>query len=140
MKHLQTFEGFLNESDEDINEAAAAKYYDVKWNRDNQKMIYDAKIKAIDTAEAGMKVLAKVLADTHPDAFDLSGMGFAFLGNAAFVLVNVKSDHIAARLAINYDLIESSPDLKKYFDLAGANLDSSSQKMYSSYFRVKGFA
>jgi hypothetical protein len=140
MKHLHTFEGFLNESDIDINEAAKEKYYDIKWNRDNQKMIYDAKTKAIDNAEAGMKVLEKVLEETNPDAFDLSSMGFAFLGNAAFVLVNVKSNNIAARLAVNYDMIESDPEFIKYFDLATTNLYSSSLKMYSSYFRVKGFA
>ena len=144
MKHIKTFESFLSESafhaalakakEEGLEEfefqgktypvkkealkegainEATDKYYTVDWNRDAEKAIFD---------------------DCCPDIFDVDNLGFAFKGNAAFVFANIKDPK--AKMGVDYHALENNKDFQKYFDLASSNLDSASQRMYTSYFRL----
>jgi hypothetical protein len=134
MKHIPSFDAFLNE-DVTINEKASEIYFDLDWNRKNEKQIYDYKNKIMDMAEKSMPVLAKVLEEVYPGVFDIDGLGFKFSGNAAFVYANIVDKKY--RFGLDYYKIEENSEFKKFFDLAGPNLDSSTQRTYTSYFRLK---
>jgi len=125
----------LYESAEVINEAVT-KYYTVEWNRNDAKEIFDYKNKIMDLAEKGMKALPAILEETNPGLFDVDNIGFAFKGNAAFVFANTKDGSYKGRMNIDYDKIEDNKEFKNYFDMASMNLDSGSQREFSSYFRL----
>ena len=165
MKHIKTFESFLSESafhaalakakEEGLEEfefqgktypvkkealkegainEATDKYYTVDWNRDAEKAIFDYRNKVMNLADAAIKALPAIFDDCCPDIFDVDNLGFAFKGNAAFVFANIKEPK--AKMGVDYHALENNKDFQKYFDLASSNLDSASQRMYTSYFRL----
>lgn len=132
MKHLPTFDSFLSES-ETLNESVD-KTYTVAWNRDNEKRRYDYMTKMMDLADKAIKALPAILEDCCPGAFDTKDLGFAFKGNAAFVFANVVDQKV--KFSVDYGKIQDNKEFQKFFDMASFNLDSSSQRMFSSYFRL----
>jgi hypothetical protein len=125
--------GALKEG-EDLNEAAADKYYTIAWNRDNEKYIFDYKTKILNLAESALKALPAIFDECCADKFDVDSLGFAFKGNAAFVFANLKDPK--DRIGFNYDALENNKEFMNYFDLASTNLDSNSSRLYTSYFRL----
>jgi len=165
MKHVTSFESFVNESafhaalanakkqglkefefqgkkypvhedamDESTLNEASNKYYTIDWNRDNEKQMYDYKIKTLDFAEKAIKALPKILDECCPDTFDTENLGFAFRGNTNFVYANIPD--AKKRIGVDYSALEKNQEFAKYFDDAGANLEAQSNKMYCSSFRL----
>lgn len=167
MKHLSSFENFLNESGfhaalakakeqglkefefqgktypvkkdalkegEDLNEAAKDKYYEISWWENNAKSIYDYKIKMYSSAKKAIDQLPAILEECCPGKFDLDTLGFAEKGNAFFVFANLKDPK--DRIGFNYTALEDNKDIRNFFDIVGANLDSASQRMYTTQFRL----
>ncbi len=133
MKHTKSFTDFVNEN-ESLNEAAADKYYTIAWNRDNEKYIFDYKTKIMNLADAAIKALPAIFDECCADKFDVSSLGFAFKGNAAFVFANLMDPK--DRIGFDYGALEDNSEFQKYFDLASGNLDANSSRMYTSYFRL----
>ena len=130
---VEVYESNKQSSENALNEAVE-KYYTIDWNRQDAKTIFDYKNKIMNLAEKGMKALPTILEETAPGLFDIDNLGFSFKGNAAFVFANVKNQN--ERFKLDYGKIGDDKEFKKYFDLAGANLDSGSSKAFSSYFRI----
>ncbi len=131
MKHIHTFESFSAEA---LNEAVGN--YTTAWARENEKNRAIYANKMIDLAEKAIKALPTILEDVCPGVFDTKDLGFEFVNaSTAFVFANVKNqkDRIGG---LEYGKIEDNKDFQKYFDLAGANLDSGSSRMFSSRFRL----
>ncbi len=125
--------GALKES-EDLNEAALDKSYTIESAEEREKNRADYTNKMIALAKKAIDELPTILEDCCPGIFDVKTLGFAFQGNAAFVFANVANPK--DRMGIDYRKIEDNKDFTKYFDLASTNLDSSSSRIYSSYFRL----
>ena len=132
MKHIHTFDEFLNES-EIINEAAN-KYYTIAFAEEDEKNRADYVNGMIALAKKAIDELPTILEDCCPGIFNTKELGFAFRGNAAFIYANTVDQK--AKFNLDYGKIEDNKDFQKYFNLAGANLDSYSQRMFSSSFRL----
>ena len=130
MKHLQTFESF---SESTLNEAVD-KYYTIAWAEENEKNRADYINKMIVLAKKAIDELPTILEDVCPGCFDVKNLGFAFKGNAAFVFANIVDQN--TKFSVDYGKIQDNKEFKKYFDMASSNLDSNSQRMFSSYFRL----
>ena len=126
MKHLETFESFLNEANL-LNESV--KYYTVAWNRDNEKNRYDYLTKMMDLADKAMKALPAILEECCPGVFDTKNLGFTFRGNTALVFANFVDRE---RYGL-YGKIEINKEFQKFFDAAGKD----NSGMFSAFFRLK---
>jgi len=131
MKHLHTFENFLNEGT--LNEAVD-KYYTIEFAEENEKNRADYANKMIALAKKAIDELPTILEDCCPGVFDTKNLGFAFKGNAAFIFANVLNQK--DRIGVDYGKIEDNKDFQKYCDLASSNLDAFSSRMFTSYFRL----
>lgn len=121
-----------------LSESAINKYYDIEWVRNNEKEIYDYKVKLMDVAEKAMQILSFVLEKHYPGKFDVDTMGFAFQGNAAFVYCDTIGTDRLSTIDIDFSPIQNDSNFKKFFDLASPNFGTdSSKKLYSSCFRLK---
>ena len=125
--------GALKEG-EDLNEAAADKHYEITWWETNAKAIYDYKTKMYNFAKKAIDELPTILEDCCPGKFDLKTLGFAEKGNAFFIFANLNDSK--DRIGFSYSELEDNKDAKRFFDIMGTNLDSSSQRMYTSSFRL----
>lgn len=166
MKHLQTFESFIDESafhaalakakdegleefefngekfpvkkgalkESELNEATGSYDYSIAYAEEFEKNRAVYMNKMIALAKKAIDELPTILEDCCPGVFDIKNLGFSFKGNAAFIFANVANQK--DRIGMDYDKISDNKDFAKYFDDAGANLDSSSSRMYSSSFRL----
>lgn len=140
MKNLTTFDEFLNESTP-VNEAA--DYGTTEWARKDNKEIFQYREKIIDLAEEAIEWLkeeALLSVAKDPDTFDLDNIGFAFSGNAAFVLVAFSNPKLRNRYSApaHEDEIERLPGFKKYFDITAMTSSAGSiGKNYDMCFRLK---
>ncbi len=131
MKHIHTFENFLNEGT--LNEAVD-KYYTIAFAEENEKNRAEYTNKMIALAKKAIDELPTILEDCCPGVFDTKDLGFAFKGNAAFIFANVADPK--NKIGIDYGKIEDNKDFQKYCDLASSNLDANSSRMFTSYFRL----
>jgi hypothetical protein len=119
---------------EDLNEAAKDKYYEIGYWEEHAKNIYDYKTKMYILAKKAIDELPTILEDCCPGKFDLETIGFSEKGNAFFMFANLLDPK--DRLGFDYGALEDNADFKSFFDMAGGNLDSASQRMYTSSFRL----
>jgi hypothetical protein len=122
------------EEGEDLNEAAKDKNYEISFWENHAKSIYDYKTKMYDFAKKAIDALPKILEECCPGKFDVDTIGFGERGNAFFVYVNLLDSK--DRIGFNYTDLEDSKDIREYFDIVGSNFDSSSQRMYTTSFRL----
>lgn len=137
MGRIHTFESF---SAEVINEAA--NYFSLEFARKQNKEIYDYKEKVMDLAEEGMKWLKDAFKEVEdePNTFDIKDFGFAFTGNASFVLVKFADAQKRAQLSARAHSkeIQDVKGFKDYFDMeVQPSIVGSGGKEYDMAFRIK---
>lgn len=105
--------------------------YSTEVIRNSLKVQYDYKIKIIDFAEQGMKLIGEILERKYPDIYSGHSLEFGFSGNAAFVYLNCPyRDDFYDDLVTMYDklrhnflMYEDSEEykLRQYFDFISPN-------------------
>jgi len=166
MKHLTTFESFVNEGAFHAALAQARKEglkeFEFKGKmypvHEDEKMDEGTLNEAVDKyytiafAEENEKnradytnkmiALAKKAIDELPTILEDCCAGVFDVENLGFAFKGNAAFVFANvlnqkdRIGLDYGKIEDNKDFQKYFDLASGNLDSNSSRMFSSYFRL----
>ena len=127
MKHIQSFENFLNEADsgawKSFNTPANKNFVaDIKQEISNWNWVANI----AKDAEKSRQILVKVLFDLGYDDFDPSDMGFEIRSGSTeqgpfqyrgAIFCNVNG---ARKSSSDYNVIQNSPEFKKHFESIGA--------------------